>query len=129
VYEYTTIPVPKVLAWNADSSNPVGAEYIIMKKATGCQLATKWGDMKDLSHFEFIKNLCKLEADLAAIAFPANGSMYLRELMRAGDKCTPLAPEIDPSGQFCMGPSCERSWFDKDEADSVQDRLYRGPCK
>ncbi|KAF1840696.1 uncharacterized protein K460DRAFT_294934 [Cucurbitaria berberidis CBS 394.84] len=127
LHDYTTIPVPKVLAWNADSSNPVGAEYIIMEKAVGCQLVKKWGEMEDLSHFEFIKNLCKVEADLAAIAFPANGSLYLRESMGAGDKYKPLAPEMDPCGLFCVGPSCEKSWFGKYEAESVQARFDRGP--
>jgi hypothetical protein len=121
VHDHTTIPVPKLLAWNADSSNPVGAEYIIMEK--------KWGDMEDLSHFDFIKNLCKVEAELAAITFPANGSLYLRESMEAGDKYTPLASQMDPSGRFCIGPSCERSWFGKDEAESVQARFDRGPCE
>lgn len=85
--------------------------------------------MGDLDHFEFIKNLCKVEADLAAIAFPADGSLYLRTSMGASDKYIPLAPEMDPTGQFCIGPSCERSWFGKDEADSVQARFDRGPCK
>ncbi|KAL5371877.1 hypothetical protein DPSP01_013931 [Paraphaeosphaeria sporulosa] len=127
LHDHTTVPVPKVLAWNADSSNPVGAEYIIMEKAVGCQLVKKWGEMEDLSHFEFIKNLCKVEADLAAIVFPANGSLYLRESMGAGDKYKPLAPEMDPSGHFCIGPSCERSWFGKGEAESVQARFDRGP--
>ncbi|KAH6638729.1 kinase-like domain-containing protein [Boeremia exigua] len=127
LHNHTPVPVPKVLAWNADSSNPVGAEYIIMEKAAGCQLVKKWGEMEDLSHFEFIKNLCKIEADLAAIAFPANGSLYLRESMRAGDKYKPLAPEIDPSGSFCIRTSCERSWFGKDEAESIQARFDRGP--
>ena len=32
---HTTIPVPKILAWNSDPKNPVGAEYIIMEKAPG----------------------------------------------------------------------------------------------
>ncbi|KAH7088190.1 hypothetical protein FB567DRAFT_559894 [Paraphoma chrysanthemicola] len=106
-------PVPKLLAWNADSSNPVGAEYIIMEKAVGCQLVKRWSEMEDLSHFEFIKNLCKVEADLATLAFPAHGSLYLRESMGAGDRYEPLASE--------------RSWFGKDEAESVQARFDRGP--
>lgn len=129
MYEHTTVPVPRVLAWNADSSNPVGAEYIIMEKAAGCQLVKKWEKMEDLSHFEFIKNLCVVEADLAKITFSVNGSLYLRESMAAGDKYEPLSLELDPSGQFCVGPSCEPSWFGKDEAKSIQGRFDRGPCE
>jgi hypothetical protein len=78
-----TVPVHKVLACNADSLNPVGAEYIIMEKAVGCQLVKKQGEMKDWNHFDSIRNLCKAEADLAAITFPANRSLYFRESMRS----------------------------------------------
>ncbi|KAH9871625.1 hypothetical protein J1614_005880 [Plenodomus biglobosus] len=127
LHDHTKIPVPKLLAWNADSSNPVGAEYIIMEKAVGCQLMRKWGEMIDLSHLEFIKNLCKVEADLAAIEIPASGSLYLRESMGPGDKCIPLSLEMDPLAKFCIGPSCERSWFGKDEVESAQGRFDRGP--
>ncbi|GME52246.1 hypothetical protein PMIN01_08113, partial [Neofusicoccum parvum] len=127
LHDHTEIPVPKILTWNADSSNPVGAEYIIMEKAPGCQLVKKWGEMEDYSHIIFIKNLCRIEAELAAIALPANGSLYLRESMKDCDKYEPLAPEMDPFGRFCIGPSCERAWFGDGEAESVQARFDRGP--
>lgn len=127
LHDHTGIPVPKILAWNADSSNPVGAEYIIMEKATGCQLVRKWGEMEDYSHITFIKNLCRIEAELAAIALPANGSLYFRESMGDGDNYEPLAPEMDPFGRFCIGPSCERAWVGDSEAESVQARFDRGP--
>lgn len=100
-----------------------------MERAVGCQLVKKWGDMEHLSHFEFIKNLCKIEANLAAITFPANGSLYLRRSMGPSDKYEPLAPEMDSAGKFCIGPSCERSWFSKVDAKSVQARFNRGPCE
>ncbi len=38
VSTYTSIPVPKVLSWNSDANNPVGAEYMIMQKV-GVKLA------------------------------------------------------------------------------------------
>ncbi|KAH9864985.1 hypothetical protein IAQ61_008931 [Plenodomus lingam] len=34
---------------------------------------------------------------------------------------------MDPFGHFCIGPSCERPWFGKEEAESVQSRFDRGP--
>lgn len=39
------IPVPQVLAWNADAQNPVHAEYIIMEEAKGSQLHEVWQDL------------------------------------------------------------------------------------
>jgi aminoglycoside phosphotransferase (APT) family kinase protein len=31
VAEHTSLPVPKVYAWNTNGANPVGAEYMIME--------------------------------------------------------------------------------------------------
>lgn len=124
VHDHTKVPVPKLLAWNADASNPVGAEYVVTERATGCQLTEKWDEMDEEGHVELVKNLCRLEGELAAIAFPAYGSLYLQESMDDGDKYEPLAPELDPFGRFCIGPSCRR-----DETESVQARFDQGPCE
>ena len=35
VAERTTIPAPKVYAWDADPDNLVGAEYILLEKIPG----------------------------------------------------------------------------------------------
>lgn len=73
VKNYTTIPVPRVFSWSSDASNPVGAEYIVMEKAAGVPLFERWGKMAQIEKMELIKNLTQLEAQLAAISFPAYG--------------------------------------------------------
>lgn len=95
-----------------------------MEKAAGRPLTKKWDEMDEQRHFQLVKNLCRLEGELAAITFPAYGSLYLQESM-VDDKYEPLAPEIDPFGRFCIGPSCRR-----DETESVlaQARFNQGPC-
>lgn len=35
VQAHTAIPVPEVFAWSSNPINSVGAEYIIMEKASG----------------------------------------------------------------------------------------------
>ncbi|PVH93339.1 hypothetical protein DM02DRAFT_721750 [Periconia macrospinosa] len=95
---------------SADATNPVGAEYIIMEKAPGTQLFNKWGDMSDLEQFRFVKEVGKVEGKTAGIRFPATGSLYLRK-STVGDSWVPLDPKFDPSGQFCIGPSCDRGWY------------------
>lgn len=95
-----------------------------MEKAAGTQLVKKWHEMKDQSHFLLIKNLCALEAELASVRFPAHGSLYLRESMSERDAHIPLDSEIDPDGQFCVGPSCERSW----QLPDIQG-VETGPCE
>ncbi|KAH8710213.1 hypothetical protein GQ44DRAFT_763149 [Phaeosphaeriaceae sp. PMI808] len=106
----TQVPVPKVLAWSSDALNPVGAEYIIMEKATGQQLFTAWSAMTIDEQFSLVEQLTQFEAELASIQFPANGSLYLRESMTDSNSWVALNQSIDPSGQFCIGPSCERAW-------------------
>ncbi|PIG79266.1 hypothetical protein AARAC_004131 [Aspergillus arachidicola] len=75
---YTSIPAPRVFSWSSDDSNPVGAEYVIMEKATGVPLCEQWGKMAEIDKLELIRNLTKLEAQLAAIRFSAYGGLYRR---------------------------------------------------
>ncbi|CAE6998145.1 hypothetical protein P3342_000765 [Pyrenophora teres f. teres] len=107
---HTRVPVPKVLAWNSDASNPVGAEYIVMEKAPGQQLFMTWSAMTIQEHFDLVEQLTQFEAELASIQFPANGSLYFCESMTDGEHWIALDRTVDPSGQFCIGPSCERAW-------------------
>ncbi|KAJ5634871.1 hypothetical protein N7528_002713 [Penicillium herquei] len=81
VKRYKTIPVPRVFkfSWSADGSNAVGAEYIVMEKAPGIPLFQVWGTMPEFDRLHLIKNLTELEAQLAAIKFPAYGGLYLRK--------------------------------------------------
>lgn len=60
VHTHTQVPVPKVLAWSSDPSNPVGAEYIIMEKASGIQLFKTWGAINEYDQFCLVKQLTKL---------------------------------------------------------------------
>ncbi|GAQ03979.1 hypothetical protein ALT_1300 [Aspergillus lentulus] len=77
IRKHTSIPVPRVLSWSSDSSNPVGAEYIVMEKAAGVPLFQRWADMAEIDQLELIKNLTKLEAQLSSIQSPAYGGLYL----------------------------------------------------
>jgi hypothetical protein len=128
VRTHTQVPVPKVLAWSSDPSNPVGAEYIIMEKASGIQLFKAWGAMSDYDQFRLVKHLTKLEGELAAIRFPASGSLYLCESMSDDDMYVALGSDMDPSGRFCIGPSCERGWDAQGKA-APSSPFNQGPCE
>ncbi|KUM65801.1 hypothetical protein ACN42_g1268 [Penicillium freii] len=107
--KHTSIPVPRVLSWSSDSSNVVGVEYIIMEKASGVQLFQVWEKMPKTERPPFIRGLARLEAQLSAIRFPASGGLYLRNETNILN-CTPLDKDIDPTGSFCIGPSCDRAY-------------------
>ena len=126
---HTAVPVPKVLAWSSDASNPVGAEYIIMEKAPGVQLCDKWNDMSEREQYYFIKRLCELEGELISIQLPANGGLYLRESMTPEDPFEQLDHAADPDRLFCIGPSCGRKWFDQDPAVRARLRSLNRPCE
>lgn len=57
VHMHTQVPVPKVLVWDADHSTDVGAEYIIMERASGVQLNKVWDRMSDLERFDLVDDL------------------------------------------------------------------------
>ena len=129
VQTHTQVPVPRVLAWSSDPSNPVGVEYIIMEKAPGIQLFKAWENMSDGDQFSLVLKLTELEGQIAKVRFPACGSLYLRESMGSSDKHVSLGSEMDPSHEFCIGPSCERGWYPKDMTASSQSCFDRGPCQ
>ncbi|KAH9868326.1 hypothetical protein J1614_007398 [Plenodomus biglobosus] len=125
----TKIPVPKVFAWSSNPFNPVGAEYIIMEKASGEQLFRAWGTMSDSDRFELVQRITKLEGELASIRFPASGSLYLCDFLAEGETHIKLSCDVDPPGQFCIGPSCERQWMiQADEGtELLAQKFNRGP--
>ncbi|KAI4281448.1 MAG: hypothetical protein L6R38_003686 [Xanthoria sp. 2 TBL-2021] len=123
----TQVPVPKLLAWNADATNPVGAEYIIMEKAPGVQLYTVWDDLSATDRIKLIKSLTQLEHQLATIQFPAYGNLYFRQSIPEPSKRVLLDSFLDPTGQFCVGPSCDPAWTNGTTAADIDSTLDLGP--
>ncbi len=126
---HTTIPVPKVLAWSADPSNPVGAEYIIMEKAPGIQLFKVWDDITKADRLSLIKGLTHLESQFAAMRFPAYGNLYFRHSILKASERIPLDSSVDPTGSFCVGPACGPAWTDGISPADIQPDIDAGPCK
>ncbi|KAL8798189.1 MAG: hypothetical protein Q9182_006881 [Xanthomendoza sp. 2 TL-2023] len=87
---YTTIPAPTLLAWSADATNPVGAEYIIMEKAPGIQLFKVWDDLSPANRLQLIKSLTLLEQQFANVRFPAYGNLYFRHSISEASERVPL---------------------------------------
>jgi hypothetical protein len=114
----TSIPVPKVIAWSSDASNPVGSEYLLMEKARGIQLADVWGDMNQLNQFKLIQCLTQLDSQLALMKFPAYGNLYFRD---AAPRC--LSPVVRIDDEYCIGPAYNASWFPRSGNEQ-----YAGPC-
>ncbi|KAK6832009.1 hypothetical protein RU639_002651 [Aspergillus parasiticus] len=106
VRAHTAVPVPNVIAWSSDASNPIGSEYFLTEKARGRQLVEVWGDMDQLQRFKFIKNLARLEGQLASLEFTGYENLYMRH-----STPQPLGESITINDEYCLGPAYNASWF------------------
>lgn len=122
----TSIPIPKVLTWCDDRSNPVGCEYIIMEHVDGVQLHERWPTMNSLQRMLCVKELGMLTRDMANLTFPGFGSIYFSE--------SPIAPasKLDLDGGFCLGPNCGTLYWNLRVGAAElygQNNSSMGPCK
>jgi hypothetical protein len=102
----------------------------MMEKAPGIQLFKVWTDMSDWDQLCLVKELTELEGQITKIALPASGSLYLRESMTKDDNYVALNHEVDPSEMYCIGPSCERGWYDVHAKETpLYPHCDRGPCQ
>ncbi|KAL2354250.1 hypothetical protein BJ546DRAFT_978746 [Cryomyces antarcticus] len=83
-----------------------------MEKVAGVQLFKKWDDINVPNRFELIQKLTVLESQLASLTLPAYGSLYLRQSISEETQRIDLSSNLDPSGLYCVGPSCDRLWSD-----------------
>jgi hypothetical protein len=60
----------------------VGAEYILLEKASGTALHRVWDDMYEEARQGLIDHIVQLETQLAQIHLPHNGALYFREFKR-----------------------------------------------
>ena len=125
---HTSIPVPRILAWSSDASNPIGCEYIILEQPKGFQLLEYWTDtMNERQRLKLLENITKMEHQLASIRFPAYGNLFFRDSI-AGKPHILLDPAIDPLGRYCIGPACDMEWYNSNNLDDVHAPDI-GPCK
>ncbi|KAF7944453.1 hypothetical protein EAE96_010845 [Botrytis aclada] len=106
VKSHTTIPVPHILAWSDDASNPIGSEYIIMKHVEGVQLQERWLTISGSQYPACVQSVCMTMKQLAALEFPAYGSIYFENAPFDSTLKIPL------SEGFCIGPHCSTTYWD-----------------
>lgn len=123
----TSVPIPRVLDWSDDPSNPVGSEYVIMEHAPGIQLQQAWHKMDGPQRIQFIRSISTLMRSMTQLEFPAYGSIYF-----ARSPILNRAQKVPLDQPFCIGPHCAPRYWDC----TVGERRYyhlikpnRGPCK
>ncbi|KAL8708512.1 MAG: hypothetical protein Q9225_007589 [Loekoesia sp. 1 TL-2023] len=71
------LPVPKIYAWNSKASmTAVGAEYIIMEKAPGVELAHVWPKLPGNQRSQAVKQIVHFQKKFTASTFAGIGSLY-----------------------------------------------------
>ncbi|KAL8931579.1 MAG: hypothetical protein Q9216_007151, partial [Gyalolechia sp. 2 TL-2023] len=106
------LPVPKIYAWNSKASkSPVGAEYIIMEKAPGVELAQVWPKMLGNQRRDIVKKIVQFEKRYTNSTFPGIGSLYYADSL---DESTRLVipkegrpARVSSSVDFVIGPTTD----------------------
>ncbi|EQL01923.1 kinase-like protein [Ophiocordyceps sinensis CO18] len=76
IASHTSVPVPSVSVWNADASNPVGAEYMIMQKIPGIPASDNWKTLPVEIKERVVIQVSEHLADLFSLRFEKAGSIY-----------------------------------------------------
>ncbi|GFF63103.1 hypothetical protein IFM60648_00818 [Aspergillus lentulus] len=113
-----SVPIPKILDWSDDSSNPIGAEYIFQEHVAGVQLHQMWPKMDSEQHMLCTKMLALAMRDMASLDFPAYGSLYF------SDAPLELHMKIPFEQGFCVGPHCNPVFWNRNPGELG---LYGGP--
>ncbi|PLN76166.1 kinase-like domain-containing protein [Aspergillus taichungensis] len=104
-----SLPIPHVLDWSDDPSNPIGAEYIIQEPAVGVPLRDMWPRMNMEQHMLCTKALCIAITELASFNFPAYGSLYFAD----GPLESHLKIPFHQGEGFCIGPHCSPVFWNR----------------
>ncbi|KAL8757396.1 MAG: hypothetical protein Q9184_004219 [Pyrenodesmia sp. 2 TL-2023] len=115
----TTVPIPTILDWSDDASNAIGSEYIIMEHAVGLQLHQRWPTMSAQQRIGCIKSIFTNMRQIAALTFPAYGSLYF------ADTDTDTHRKVALAQGFCIGPHCGTRYWDC----NVGEARYYGSAK
>jgi len=127
------VPVPKILGYSTTNKNAVGAEYIIMEKASGREIGDVWYELSEKERMKVVVQVARVESVLFSIPLPAFGSIYFKSDLESGTETVDVkagdAAGKDASqsaGQMCIGPDvAQKWWFEKRSSLKVP----RGPCK
>ena len=116
VRENTTIPVPKIVAYDDASSNKIGFEWILMELIPGKSLYYHWRNLTMEQKTTLVQRVAELQAQLFQFC-PIGGSATVRGIGTLGTDTT----EFDIPGRIVSYPFVEGNCYDYD--------IPRGPFR
>ncbi|OCT52031.1 hypothetical protein CLCR_09182 [Cladophialophora carrionii] len=81
-----------------------------MEMAASVQLFKIWDHVEERCKLAVIEKLVKWESQLVSIKFPAYGCLYARHFLPDNERKSDLPTDIDQSGSYCIGRSCDPAW-------------------
>ncbi|KAL9120847.1 MAG: hypothetical protein Q9187_002596 [Circinaria calcarea] len=75
---FTSIPVPRIYAYDSSFDNPLGLEWMLMEKVYGKSLGSDWIDMDNEDHKFLTKQVAGWQDELARLQSNRIGGVYLR---------------------------------------------------
>jgi aminoglycoside phosphotransferase (APT) family kinase protein len=114
----TTIPVPSVIAYDANLTNALGFEWILMSRLDGQCLRERWHDLSWLKKELLVRQVADFTAQLNRLQQSGLGSIYLTYQAASDDEDT----VTDQS--FQVGQAVQPTFFMEDH---VRLPIYRGP--
>ena len=114
VQENTTIPVPEVIAYDADLDNELGYEWILLKHAHGRSFADRWLELSWLQKELLVRKIADYVAQLSRLELSGIGSIFQYNLSSGNTKGVEHVV-----GEY-IGP-----YFYKGE--HIQLNIHRGP--
>lgn len=97
--------------------------YETSTSATSDAVVSNGGTMNALER-KLIDGTMKMETELEGLKLPAYGSLFLQNSLPSEYSRYTFPSDLDPTGVFCVGPSCSRAACHKT---SIQ--LDVGPCE
>lgn len=117
----TTVPVPKVIAYNADLNNELGFEWILMERVNGRTLRQRWHELSWLKKGLLVEQIVGFMSELSQLKLSCIGSVYQYHLdSRIQDTKTP------PSLEHVVGEAIRGQFF---TGDHIRLDIYRGPYR
>jgi hypothetical protein len=85
VAQRTSIPSPKLIAYELDDNNAVGLPLLITSKLPGTRALDSWGTVGDNQAAHFLDQLARFHLELSRHRFPKIGSLFFRDESTGGD--------------------------------------------
>ncbi|KAI7542419.1 hypothetical protein KC331_g7991 [Hortaea werneckii] len=125
------VPVPTVIAWDGETANAAGCEFLFMEEAKGTLLEAAWSGMELDEKFKIVEEVVAVQKKLQSVTFSRYGSLYYKPDNKSDaakySTCIDIHGSLPPSAKayaedrFVIGPLAEKSFWEPGHSDFAID--------